>query len=258
VNPNAPAWLVERPIAHRGLHDTKRGLVENTLGAAEAAIASGFAIECDVQLSADGEAVVFHDTTLDRLTEGSGALARLTVSQIKAAPFRFSRERPPTLPEFLAAVRSRTPVICEIKSGFDGDFRIVERVAALAADYPGPLALKSFDPEIVATLRERHLKLAPAGEPRPLGVVAEASYEDPYWDFLDADQKRICAEFLHFPHSRPDFLSWNVDNLPNSTPFLLRDLCAIPVMAWTVKRPEQRAAAALWADQIIFEGAGRP
>jgi glycerophosphoryl diester phosphodiesterase len=258
LRPNASAWLVERPIAHRGLHDAKRGLIENTIGAAEAAIASGFAIECDVQLSADGEAIVFHDPLLDRISEGSGALASLTVAQIKAAPFRRSPERAPTLPEFLAAVRGRTPIVCEIKSGFEGDFRIVERVAALAAEYQGPLALKSFDPEAIVYLRERHGGLGPAGSPCPLGVVAEASYKGAYWRALSVDQKRSCAEFLHFPRSRPDFLSWNVKDLPNSTPFLLRALRAMPVIAWTVKSRAQRAAAALWADQIVFEGAGRP
>ena len=255
---NAPAWLVERPIAHRGLHDRQQGVIENTLGAAEAAIAAGFAIECDVQLSADGEAVVFHDATLNRLLKGSGALARLTVAEIKAATFRGSRESPPTLPEFLALIGSRTPLVCEIKSRFDGDFRLAERVAALAADYPGPLALKSFDPEIIAFLRERYPRLGPAGAPCPLGVVAQASYRRLGWGFLSAEQKTNCREFLHFPLSRPDFLSWNVDDLPNSTPFLLRDLRAMPVMAWTVRSAGQRALAARWADQAVFEGAGRP
>ena len=65
---SAPEWLVARPIAHRGLHDPAAGLIENTLAAADAAIAGGYAIECDVQDTADGEAVVFHDFTLDRLT----------------------------------------------------------------------------------------------------------------------------------------------------------------------------------------------
>jgi glycerophosphoryl diester phosphodiesterase len=255
---NAPAWLVERPIAHRGLHDAAKGRVENTLGAAEAAIAAGFAIECDVQLSADGEAIVFHDATLDRLCEASGALGGLTVAQIKAAPFRLSSERAPTLPEFLACVRSRTPVVCEIKSAFDGDFRLVERVAALAADYPGPLALKSFDPDVVVALRGRTPLLGPAGAPCPIGIVAEASYEHPDWSFLSAEQKRACAEFLHYPCSRPDFLSWSVGDLPNSTPFLLREAAATPVIAWTVRSPEQRETALRWTDQIVFEGAGRP
>ena len=71
---SAPGWLTERPIAHRGLHDQAAGIVENSLSAARAAIEAGFAIECDVQLSADGEAMVFHDFTLERLTGATGRL----------------------------------------------------------------------------------------------------------------------------------------------------------------------------------------
>src|SRR4051794_2404055 len=60
-------WLTARPIAHRGLHDKAKGVIENTVSAALAAVDAGYAIECDVQLTGDGEAVVFHDFTLDRL-----------------------------------------------------------------------------------------------------------------------------------------------------------------------------------------------
>src|SRR5262249_10027679 len=78
----APHWLIERPIAHRGLHDEAKGIIENTLAAAEAAIKNGFAIECDVQLSSDGETFVFHDRTLERLTNSSGALSVKTSAEI--------------------------------------------------------------------------------------------------------------------------------------------------------------------------------
>ncbi len=88
---NAPAWLTERPIAHRGLHDAAEGVIENTLAAAEAAIAAGFAIECDVQLSADEEVFVFHDETLDRLTDAEGALIDKSAAQIRCARFVLPR-----------------------------------------------------------------------------------------------------------------------------------------------------------------------
>ena len=69
----APDWLTARPVAHRGLHDAARGIIENMPGAAQAAIARNFSIECDIQLTGDGEAMVHHDDALGRLTEGSGA-----------------------------------------------------------------------------------------------------------------------------------------------------------------------------------------
>jgi glycerophosphoryl diester phosphodiesterase len=248
VSLNAPDWLTARPIAHRGLHDARQGVVENTLGAAEAAIRGGYAIECDVQLSGDGEAMVFHDARLDRLTRARGAVSQKTVAAIQAAPLRQSGERVPTLPQLLAIVAGRTPLICEIKSRFDGDLRLTERVAALARAYGGPIALKSFDPAPIAHLRAAHEGLA------PLGIVAEANYGGRYWRDLSPGQRQSCAAFLHHPQTRPDFLSWRVEDLPHPTPFLLRQLLHLPVMSWTVRTADQRRLAAHWADQIVFEG----
>jgi glycerophosphoryl diester phosphodiesterase len=247
LSAGAFGWLTARPIAHRGLHDASRGRIENTLGAADAAIAGGFAIECDVRLSSDGEAVVFHDATLDRLMQASGAVGARTVGELRGVRFKAASEPIPTLPEFLAHLAGRAPLICEIKSHFDGDMRLTDRVAGLAAEYAGPLALKSFDPDVIAQLRGR-------GAVQPLGMVAEASYEGDYWRELRGDQKRDCAAFLHYPRTRPDFLSWRVDDLPHPTPALLRMLAALPVMAWTVRSVEQKRCARLWADQIVFEG----
>jgi glycerophosphoryl diester phosphodiesterase len=251
---NAPSWLIERPIAHRGLHDGANGVIENTLRAAEAAIAGGFAIECDIQLSADGEAIVFHDETLDRLTDVTGPLSALSAVEIAKLRVKGSGEPPPSFAAFLNAVAGRTPIICELKSRFDGDWRIADRAAALAATYRGPLAFKSFDPDLVAYLRLRrpHMR-APRG-PCPIGIVAEASYDGPDWAFLSAKQKRDWTDFDHYDLARPDFLSWNVDDLPHRIPFLVKELTGAPIMVWTVRAAEQRDAAHQWADQIVFEG----
>src|SRR3954454_2972725 len=88
----APDWLTARPAAHRGLHDRARGIIENMPGAAAAAIAADFAIECDIQLTADGEAMVHHDDALDRLTEGSGALLGKTAAELKQVMFKDTAE----------------------------------------------------------------------------------------------------------------------------------------------------------------------
>ena len=110
MNPvNAPSWLIERPIAHRGLHDAANGVIENTLCAAEAAIAGGFAIECDIQLSADGEAIVFHDETLDRLTDATGPLSALSASEITNVRIRESGEAATTFADVLVIDADPTP-----------------------------------------------------------------------------------------------------------------------------------------------------
>src|SRR5579862_2913559 len=116
----APEWLTARPVAHRGLHDISRGIVENMPAAAQAAIAGNFSIECDIQLTADGEAMVHHDDTLGRLTEGSGALKAMTAAELKAVKFRDTPERMMSLGDFCALVDGRVPLVIEVKSHFDG------------------------------------------------------------------------------------------------------------------------------------------
>ena len=255
---NAPAWLVERPIAHRGLHSAAHGVIENTLGAALAAIDARYAIECDVQTSADGEVFVFHDDALDRLTDRKGALIEKSAAEIAEARIKGSTEHPPTFADFLGFVAGRTPIVCELKSRFDRDWRIGDRIATLAGLYEGPLAFKSFDPALVAYLRLRWPRLGPSGRPCPVGVVAQASYGDPAWDFLTEEQERECESFDHRSRSEPDFLSWNVDDLPHKTPFFEKEFYGLPIMAWTVRTAAQSAAACKWADQIVFEGDAMP
>ena len=107
-------------------------------------------------------------------------------------------------------------------------------------------------------MRLRYPRLGPPGNPCPIGIVAEASYDDPDWAFLTAEQKRACETFDHRARSEPDFLSWNVNDLPHKTPFFEKELYGLPVITWTVRTPSQREAAGKWADQIVFEGDGRP
>jgi glycerophosphoryl diester phosphodiesterase len=241
-----PAWLIARPIAHRGLHDIAGGYVENSPAAAQAAIEAGYAIECDVQLTSDGDAVVFHDFTLERLTRETGAVGARSSRALQGISYATGTDRIIALTGLLDLIGGRTPLVCEIKSRFDGDLRLADRVAAIVADYAGPLAIKSFDPQIIA-----HLRL---NAPAPLGIVAEAHYDDAEWAELPEQRRLELAQFLHFGETRPDFLSYHVGDLPHAVPFLCRTALAMPVMTWTVRRPDQHVLARLWADQIVFEG----
>src|SRR3954467_3809140 len=135
----APDWLTARPVAHRGLHDLARGIVENMPGAAQAAVDGRFAIECDIQLSADGEAMVHHDDALGRLTEGSGKLIDMTSAELKAVAFKDTPERMMTLSDLCALVAGRVPLVVEVKSHFDGDRRLVARMAEVLGLYSGPV-----------------------------------------------------------------------------------------------------------------------
>jgi len=239
-------WLTAQPIAHRGWHGP--GRPENSLAAAEAAAAAGFAVECDIQRSLDGEAIVFHDFGLERLTGTPGLLAARSATELAALRLLGTGEPIPTLARFLTLLAGRVALICEIKSAFDGDMRLAARAVEVVATYPGPLAFKSFDPQVIA-----YLRALPC--PRPLGIVAQANYDEAYFAGLSAEQKRDCAGMGHIGRTQPDFLSWHVEDLPHATPALMRGLAGRPVMSWTVRTPRQWELARLYADQAVFEGA---
>jgi glycerophosphoryl diester phosphodiesterase len=243
----APDWLTARPVAHRGLHDVARGIIENMPGAALAAIAGDFSIECDIQLSADGEAMVHHDDALGRLTDGSGALLGLTAAQLKAVPFKDTSERMMSLGDLCALVDGRVPLVIEIKSHFDGDRKLATRMSQVLGAYRGPAAAMSFDPDQVQALRE----LMPD---RPRGITAERSYDEVDWPEATPAQRRGMAHLRHAYRTRPHFVAYWVDELPALAPWIARNIFGLPLLTWTVRTPEQRERAARHADQIIFEG----
>src|SRR3982074_951298 len=125
----APDWLTARPGAPPGPHDLARGVMENMPGAIRAAIDGNFSIEVDLQLAADGEAMVHHDDALGRLTEGSGALLGMTPPELGAVEFRNASERMMSLGELCALLKGRVPLLSELKSHFDGDRKLVTRMA---------------------------------------------------------------------------------------------------------------------------------
>src|SRR4051812_3002989 len=147
-------WLTARPVAHRGLHDASAGVIENTASAFAAAIAGGFGIETDLQISSDGEAMVHHDFALGRLTLGSRQLAAMTAAGLKEVPFKATADRIMTLGELCDFAAGRTPLIIEVKSRFDGDRRLAARAAEVLKSYAGPVAVMSFDSNVVQILRE--------------------------------------------------------------------------------------------------------
>jgi glycerophosphoryl diester phosphodiesterase len=204
-------------------------------------------METDLQISADGEAMVHHDDSLGRLTEGSGRLAEMSTAEIKAVHFKASPERILTLGELCDLVAGRATLLLELKSRFDGDMRLPKRAVDVLSGYVGPVALMSFDPALIEALR--HL-----GPALTRGIVAERFYSDPEWVKLPRAQKRSMAWLLHAPRSRPQFIAYSVRNLPAAAPLLARAMFGLPLLTWTVRSENDRGIAAHWADQIIFEG----
>jgi glycerophosphoryl diester phosphodiesterase len=243
----APDWLTARPVAHRGLHDRARGIIENMPGAVSAAIAGNFAVEVDIQLSADGEAMVHHDDELGRLTDGTGALRSLSAAELKQVAFKDTPERMMTLGDLCDLTAGRVPLVIEVKSRFDGDRKLVKRMADVLAAYRGPAAGMSFDPDQVIALRELAAKL-------PRGIVAERHYTGEDWPEASPAQRREMTHLRHFFRSRPHFVSYGVNDLPAVAPWIARHIFGLPLLTWTVRTSEQRQRTARYADQMTFEG----
>jgi len=240
-------WLVARPIAHRGLHDAAHGIIENTAGAVRAAIAGNYGIEVDLQISADGEAMVHHDEALGRLTEGEGRLDSFTAAELKRVPFRGTDERMMTLGELCDLVGGRVTVLLELKSRFDGDLRLPDRVTQVLAGYRGHAAAMSFDPGQLGRLRQSTPSLV-------RGIVAAKYRPHPYWDRMPAWMRYGMGSLLNAFAARPQFVAYAVADLPAFAPLLARHVLSMPLLTWAVRTEAERQRAARWADQMIFEG----
>src|SRR6267378_400809 len=243
----APDWLTARPVAHRGLHDLARGIIENMPGAIRAAIDGNFNIEVDLQLTADGEAMVHHDDALGRLTEGSRPLLGMTSEKLKAVKFKDTSERMMSLGDLCALVDGRVPLVIEVKSHFDGDRKLVTRMAEVLSSYRGLAVGMSFDPDQVLALREMMPEL-------PRGIIAQRNYDDDYWKKLTPEQRQSMLHLRHALRTRPHFVAFWVDELPAPARWIARNVFGLPLLTWTVRTPEQRERAARYADQMIFEG----
>jgi len=234
-------WLVARPIAHRGLHDASAGIIENTRSAIEAALAGGYAIEVDLQVTADGDAVVHHDDSLDRLTQGHGPIGALGVSELKRIPFKHTLDRMMTLGDLCELVAGRVTLVLELKSRFDWDHRLAFRVETVLRTYRGLAAVMSFDPYPIVVIS----KLAPN---LPRGIVAEKQIPRHAARIGRLDYLRNVAA------ARPRFVAYALNDLPAVAPLLARHILGLPLLTWTVRNEQERRRALRWADQMIFEG----
>ena len=240
-------WLIARPIAHRGLHDAEHGVIENTPSAVRAAIAANYGIEVDVQITADGEAMVHHDDVLGRLTDGEGRLDQLTAAELKRVPFRGTADRMMTLGELCDLVDGRVTMLVELKSRFDGEDRLPARVAEVLTGYHGPVAPMSFDPHQLCDLEQRNPKLV-------RGIIAAKYRPHPYWDLMPAWMRLGMGYLVTALTARPQFVAYAVADLPALAPLFARHVLSMPLLTWAVRTELERQRAARWADQMIFEG----
>jgi len=239
------AWLVERPIAHRGQHDKANGILENTESAFAAAIRNNYAIECDLQITAEGDAVVFHDETLERVCEVQGMVKDFTVKQLKSYSYRIGKDRIQTLGELLDQVDGRVPLVIELKSHWNGDDALARRALKVLEPYDGPYALMSFDPDLVAAVAEY--------SPYTVrGITADRAV-DSYYNILSVDRRLEIRTFSHLARTRPHFVSFYFRELPYAPVQRIR-AAGHPIITWTIRNEEQARMARRYSDQITFEG----
>jgi len=190
---------------------------------------------------------VHHDDALGRLTDGSGALLSMTADELKLVRFKDTPERMMSLGDLCTLVDGRVPLVIEVKSHFDGDRKLVRRMADVLASYSGPAVGMSFDPDQVLGLRETMPAL-------PRGIIAQRHYNDDYWKKLTPQQRRSMLHLRHAFRTRPHFVAFWVNQLPAPAPWIARNLFGLPLLTWTVRTSEQRDRATRYADQMIFEG----
>ena len=244
-----PACFLTRPIAHRGLHDTSDARPENSVAAFRAAIAAGYAIELDVQMSLDGAAMVFHDYHLSRLTGQNGPVAQRPASDLSRIQLSGSQDTITDLEQVLGLIAGQVPLLVEIKDQ-DGNMEhnvgVLEAAVAQALrSYRGPVAVMSFNPYSVTAFGEIRSDI-------PLGLVTD-SFEPEDWPTLNAERREHLAQILDFGTSGAGFISHNQAKLED-LPVSALKAQEVPVLCWTVRSRDEDHRARRIADNVTFEG----
>lgn len=247
--PALPRAFFTAPLAHRGLHDRAKGVIENSRAAMSAALEKGYGIELDLQLSADGEVMVFHDDDLTRLTGASGLVRSKTAAELGEIRLKDSDECIPTLAEILTLVAGRAPLLIEAKdqsltlAPVEGVLEA--RTAALLKEYDGPVALMSFNPHSVAAFQKAAPNL-------PRGRTT-CSFCEKDWGQATGERRVALARLDDLDSLGCSFISHQYDEL-DTDPVAAVKATGCPVFCWTIRSKTDEAKARTIADNITFEG----
>lgn len=244
-----PEAFLTRPIAHRAFHDKTQGRPENSRAAIQAAIAAGYGIEIDLQLSRDDQAMVFHDYQLTRLTGEAGKVRAHTAAELSEIVLSGGDEGVPSFPEILSLVDGRVPLLIELKDqhGQMGvtDGTLERAVAAALSDYAGPAAVMSFNPNMVADI-------APLLPDLPRGLVT-SGFDAHDWPILPDNVRDHLRAIPDFDRAGCSFISHDANDLARPRCQSLRAQ-GVPVLCWTVGSLAQEHAVRALSDNITFEG----
>jgi glycerophosphoryl diester phosphodiesterase len=225
-------------FAHRGLHSRDKLVPENSLAAFRLAANAGYGVEMDVHLSKDGQVVVFHDDTLDRVCGVSGRVEDYTFAQLQEFRLCGTEERIPLFSEVLAVIRGRGPIILEIKDYKPNNKELCRKVLDILNDYRGAVCIESFNPLIVAWFRF-HAKDILRGQLS----MPKKHYKGAVRKPLDFILSHCLMNFV----ARPQFIAYKIGPQPLSVK-LSQWLGAMKV-GWTSHEPRNEQGR----DAVIFE-----
>ncbi len=231
------------PIAHRGLHTEEQEAPENSLEAFRRAKCAGYAVELDVQFTADRQIVVFHDATLERVCGVNQRVDSMTYDELRTLTLQGGTQHIPLLEDVLT-VLDNTPLVCEIKSyGANGDTSLCEAVWPYLAAYPGPVCIESFNPFMVRWFYKYH--------PEMIRGILSTYYDDveevTFWQGVALTA--LMTNFL----TRPDFVAYDYE-YKHKWPFrLCRAVYHPTTLAWTIMNEAQERDALTTFDNCIFE-----
>ncbi|MCB2114850.1 MAG: phosphodiesterase [Rhodobacteraceae bacterium] len=244
-----PAAFLRAPIAHRAYHDRAAGRPENSPAAFRAAIAAGYGIECDIQPSADGVPMVFHDYDMKRLTGLAGRIRGRTARELRSIRLLDAEDGVPTLADMLALIDGRVPLLIEVKDQ-DGAMGtevgpLEEAVAEALKGYAGPVALMSFNPHSVAAL-------ARAAPDIPRGLTTSA-YTTEDWPLLPAATRDRLRGIPDYDATGSSFVSHEAADLSRARIAELKAAGAA-ILCWTIRSPDAETTARRIAQNVTFEG----
>ena len=228
-------------FAHRGLHD--KTVCENSLEAFERACRAGVGIELDVQLTRDGEPVVFHDADLQRLMGDARKVADLSLAQLQEFRLPDGR-RIPTFAEVLALVNGRAPLLVELKNGKHLR-QLCEKTCAQLRSYRGKYIVESFQPLILLWFRIHARDMV-----RGQLVAAREEYLKDYGGLLASVMVNLVCNCL----ARPDFVSYDLSGKEHFGLRMQRRLFHTPLAVWTVRTHRDFSEAVQRGEMPIFEG----
>ncbi|UCF06174.1 MAG: glycerophosphodiester phosphodiesterase [bacterium] len=235
------SWLLKQPIAHRGYHSGDHACPENSIAACERAIEKEFAIEIDIQSTADDRLVVFHDDNILRMTGIDGAVRSMEAGRLCSFRLLGSDETIPLLVDVLELVGDRVPLLIEIKNR--GRVGAMERrLLQLLLHYQGRIAVQSFNPFSIRWFRIH----APRIE---RGLVSGDFRHEPIAWYRKLILKHLLLSNICCPH----FINYDIQSLPNRATDRHRRL-GISIIGWTARSMEEYMRARQLCENVVFEG----